>query len=414
MLAISCCLLAGISRSDPAKEAKRSCYEAFPQSVIGTCANLPEFSLLITHNSLMFQEENEDKVRAMRKGFMMIDIHKTGSIETSKIAEALNKMGLEMFDEEKLEELIDEVDVDETGKVDFDQFCQIVGTFLEEEDAEAMQAELKEAFRLYDKEGNGYITTKVLREILAALDDALKPEDLDGMIAEIDTDGSGTVDFEVHTVPKHGQILICVESKDYPITDVSLVLVTRVYGDDDRGVTPTLRTAPTLCAIPPLPETSYMYEEPCPNSIKNKTIATPLFQHHPTCNKFDLVSSLQDGNEVEHLALPPEFTLVYFSAIKQPEFGLLFSSTVIVGSRIASRNGGEVEESQEFQSVKSKQYTWLMATSLAPTLHSADNNTVLERNKQNSGYNNQRAIENTSQPYSLIIRQVQEIDATCC
>ncbi|XP_046671691.1 troponin C-like isoform X2 [Homalodisca vitripennis] len=132
----------------------------------------------------------------MRKGFMMIDIHKTGSIETSKIAEALNKMGLEMFDEEKLEELIDEVDVDETGKVDFDQFCQIVGTFLEEEDAEAMQAELKEAFRLYDKEGNGYITTKVLREILAALDDALKPEDLDGMIAEIDTDGSGTVDFE--------------------------------------------------------------------------------------------------------------------------------------------------------------------------------------------------------------------------
>ncbi|KAG8265042.1 hypothetical protein J6590_103702 [Homalodisca vitripennis] len=50
-----------------------------------------------------------------------------------------------------------------------------------------------------------------------------------------------------------------------------------------------------------------------------------------------------------------------------------------------------------------------MATSLAPTLHSADNNTVLERNKQNSGYNNQRAIENTSQPYSLIIRQGDQI-----
>lgn len=44
--------------------------------------------------------------------------------------------------------------------------------------------------------GNGYITTQVLREILAALDDALKPEDLDGIIAEIDTDGSGTVDFD--------------------------------------------------------------------------------------------------------------------------------------------------------------------------------------------------------------------------
>lgn len=44
--------------------------------------------------------------------------------------------------------------------------------------------------------GNGYITTKTLREILQALDDKLGPEDLDGIIAEIDTDGSGTVDFD--------------------------------------------------------------------------------------------------------------------------------------------------------------------------------------------------------------------------
>jgi hypothetical protein len=44
--------------------------------------------------------------------------------------------------------------------------------------------------------GNGYITTAVLREILAALDDKLTPDQLDEMIDEIDTDGSGTVDFE--------------------------------------------------------------------------------------------------------------------------------------------------------------------------------------------------------------------------
>ncbi|CAG7827943.1 unnamed protein product, partial [Allacma fusca] len=43
---------------------------------------------------------------------------------------------------------------------------------------------------------NGYITTGTLREILAALDDKLNNDDLDGIIAEIDTDGSGTVDFD--------------------------------------------------------------------------------------------------------------------------------------------------------------------------------------------------------------------------
>ena len=59
-----------------------------------------------------------------------------------------------------------------------------------------MQQELREAFRLYDKEGNGYITTDVFRDILHELDDKLSPEELDLMIEEIDADGSGTLDFD--------------------------------------------------------------------------------------------------------------------------------------------------------------------------------------------------------------------------
>ena len=35
-----------------------------------------------------------------------------------------------------------------------------------------------------------------LREILRALDDKITDDELDEMIAEIDTDGSGTVDFD--------------------------------------------------------------------------------------------------------------------------------------------------------------------------------------------------------------------------
>lgn len=66
----------------------------------------------------------------------------------------------------------------------------------EDTDTEAMQQELREAFRLYDKEGNGYITTDVFRDILHELDDALSPEELDMIIEEVDTDGSGTLDFE--------------------------------------------------------------------------------------------------------------------------------------------------------------------------------------------------------------------------
>ena len=41
----------------------------------------------------------------------------------------------------------------ETGKLSFEAFYSIAANFLEDEDDEAMQNELKEAFRLYDKEG---------------------------------------------------------------------------------------------------------------------------------------------------------------------------------------------------------------------------------------------------------------------
>lgn len=84
----------------------------------------------------------------------------------------------------------------ESGRLEFSEFVQLAAKFIVEEDAEAMQKELKEAFRLYDKEGNGFIPTTCLKEILRELDDQLTDHDLDGMIEEIDSDGSGTVDFD--------------------------------------------------------------------------------------------------------------------------------------------------------------------------------------------------------------------------
>lgn len=147
------------------------------------------------HLKLILQDNEEQKIAIMRKAFQMFDKDKSGFIETLKIATILNTMG-QLFDDSELQGVIAEHDPEATGKVDFDAFTNIAGHFLEEEDSEAMQQELKEAFRLYDREGNGYITTSTLKEILGALDDKLSSNDLDGIIAEIDTDGSGTVDFD--------------------------------------------------------------------------------------------------------------------------------------------------------------------------------------------------------------------------
>merc|ERR1719219_1696592 len=95
-----------------------------------------------------------------------------------------------------LREIIEDIDEDGSGLLEFGEFCQLAAKFLVEEDEEALKKELKEAFRIYDKEGNGYISTDTLKEILKELDNKLTEEELEGIIEEVDEDGSGTLDFD--------------------------------------------------------------------------------------------------------------------------------------------------------------------------------------------------------------------------
>merc|ERR1712026_70248 len=84
-----------------------------------------------------------------------------------------------------------EVNEEETGKFTFMMFCQVAAKFMIEDDEEQMKEELKEAFRIYDKDGQGFITNEVLKEILREIDSSLTEEDLDNIIEEVDEDGSG-------------------------------------------------------------------------------------------------------------------------------------------------------------------------------------------------------------------------------
>nr|QGQ62245.1 Troponin C [Demodex brevis] len=143
----------------------------------------------------MADDLTKEQVQMLRKAFDMFDREKKGYIACNMVSTILRTLG-QTFEESDLQQLIVEIDADGSGQLEFDEFLTLTARFLVEEDAEAMQEELREAFRLYDKEGNGYIKTSDLREILRALDDKLTADELDEMIAEIDTDGSGTVDFD--------------------------------------------------------------------------------------------------------------------------------------------------------------------------------------------------------------------------
>ena len=52
-----------------------------------------------------------------------------------------------------LQEIVDEIDEDDSGELEFPEFIQLAAKFLIEEDEEQMKWELREAFRIYDKQG---------------------------------------------------------------------------------------------------------------------------------------------------------------------------------------------------------------------------------------------------------------------
>ncbi|XP_059057171.1 troponin C, isoallergen Bla g 6.0101-like [Achroia grisella] len=148
------------------------------------------------YGSFMYIGDGVQLPAVLKNAFDAFDHEKKGVISTDMIGTILEMLGHEL-DDDTLNEIINEVDSDGSGELEFSEFCSLASKFLtEEEDDEAMVQELKEAFRLYDKEGNGYITTDVLKEIFKELDNTITGEDLDTMIEEIDSDGSGTVDFD--------------------------------------------------------------------------------------------------------------------------------------------------------------------------------------------------------------------------
>ncbi|XP_076033462.1 troponin C, isoallergen Bla g 6.0201-like isoform X2 [Oratosquilla oratoria] len=138
---------------------------------------------------------DEEQMIVLKRAFESFDQDKKGAISTDIVGTILKMMG-QTVNRAILKQVIEEVDIDGSGELEFNEFVILATRFMNEEDEEEMKKELKEAFRLYDKEGQGYIPTGVLKEILKELDDKLTEEELDGIIEEIDADGSGTVDFD--------------------------------------------------------------------------------------------------------------------------------------------------------------------------------------------------------------------------
>lgn len=84
------------------------------------------------------------------------------------------------------------------GTIDFGEFVQMMSRKVQDADTEA---ELREAFAVFDKDGDGFIGATELQSVMSQLGENLTLEDVHSMIREADQDGDGRINYKgIHNI----------------------------------------------------------------------------------------------------------------------------------------------------------------------------------------------------------------------
>ena len=134
----------------------------------------------------------EEQIEEHRQAFKMFDKDGDGTITAEELGLVLRELG-QTPTQAQLNEMIKGVDKDGSGSIEFEEFLQMLA---QKTDAHGEEEELRAAFKVFDKDGNGFISASELRGVMQNLGEVLSQEDVDAMIKEADVDGDGQVNFE--------------------------------------------------------------------------------------------------------------------------------------------------------------------------------------------------------------------------
>ncbi|CAF4963061.1 unnamed protein product [Rotaria sp. Silwood1] len=104
----------------------------------------------------------------------------------------MRSLGLNPTNKE-ITDLIAEVDKNGNQRLDFQEFIAFMSKHWHERDQEA---ELREAFRLFDRDNSGYITISELKQVMLNMGEKLNQEELEDMMREADVNKDGKLDYQ--------------------------------------------------------------------------------------------------------------------------------------------------------------------------------------------------------------------------
>nr|XP_032646915.1 troponin C, skeletal muscle isoform X1 [Chelonoidis abingdonii] len=138
---------------------------------------------------------SEEMIAEFKAAFDMFDADGGGDISTKELGTVMRMLG-QTPTKEELDAIIEEVDEDGSGTIDFEEFLVMMVRQMKEDAKGKSEEELAECFRIFDKNADGYIDAEELTEIFRASGESVTEEEIEELMKDGDKNNDGRIDFD--------------------------------------------------------------------------------------------------------------------------------------------------------------------------------------------------------------------------
>ena len=140
----------------------------------------------------MAEELTEEQIIEFKEAFSLFDKDSDWTILTKELGTVMRSLGQNPTETE-LKEMISDVDPYNSEAIDFPKFLGLMARKMRDQDTEE---ELIEAFKVFDKDGNGLISAAELKYVMDNLGEKITEDEAQEIIADSDLDGDGHINYE--------------------------------------------------------------------------------------------------------------------------------------------------------------------------------------------------------------------------
>ncbi|XP_064474224.1 calcium-binding protein E63-1-like isoform X2 [Ornithodoros turicata] len=135
----------------------------------------------------------ESQIQELKAAFSLLDQNQDGRVNANELKVMLDNLGI-MFTDAMINALIVQASGADEGLISEEEFLSWMSTRMGVKDD--IMDDLMAAFKVFDKDSNGYISKDELKQAMEMIGEKLSDQELDSMLEATDTDKDGRINYQ--------------------------------------------------------------------------------------------------------------------------------------------------------------------------------------------------------------------------